>query len=250
MNETERDELAMEVVLTAGKLMIESGADMARVDDTMYRIAENAGISEPRIFETTTGIMMTAPRTKLTRIEPINKRSINLEIVSRVNDLSREFQNGGLTLEKMKDRLDNMKNTAPEFVFSWQLLASAVVSATLLVMYGGHWQDFFPAFIAGGLGYAVYWYINTKFRVKFVSEFLGSLVIGISAALFVRFHLGISMGMIIVGAVMPLVPGVPLTNAVRDVLAGHILSGIARGTEALLSACAIAFGIAVVLRFM
>lgn len=49
-----RDELAMEVVLTAGKLMIESGADMARVDDTMYRIAKNAGIKEPRIFETTT----------------------------------------------------------------------------------------------------------------------------------------------------------------------------------------------------
>lgn len=35
-----RDELAMEVVLTAGKLMIESGADMARVDDTMYRLAK------------------------------------------------------------------------------------------------------------------------------------------------------------------------------------------------------------------
>ena len=36
---------------------------------------------------------------------------------------------------------------------------------------------------------------------------------------------------------------------VRDVLAGHILSGISRGTEALISACAIGFGIAVVLRF-
>ena len=53
------------------------------------------------------------------------------------------------------------------------------------------------------------------------------------------------MGMITIGAVMPLVPGVPLTNAVRDVLAGHILSGISRGTEALISACAIGFGIAV-----
>ena len=41
-----RDELAMEVVLTAGKLMIESGADMARVDDTMYRLSL-IHISEP-----------------------------------------------------------------------------------------------------------------------------------------------------------------------------------------------------------
>lgn len=56
--------------------------------------------------------------------------------------------------------------------------------------------------------------------------------------------------MIIIGSVMPLVPGVPITNSVRDVLAGHLLSGLARGTEALLSASAIALGIAMVLRFM
>jgi len=142
-----------------------------------------------------------------------------------------------------------MKTTTPFFVFPWQLLAAAIVSSTLLVMYGGSFLDFFPAFFAGGIGYAVYWYINTRFKVKFVSEFLGALVIGLCASFFVRFHLGTSMGMITIGAVMPLVPGVPLTNAVRDVLAGHILSGISRGTEALISACAIGFGIAVVLRF-
>lgn len=249
MNEIKHDELAMEVVLTAGKLMIESGADMARVDDTMYRLAKNAGIKEPRIFETTTGIMMSAPKIKLTRIEPINERSINLEMVSRVNDLSRAFQRGELSLEEVDERLNRMKTTTPFFVFPWQLLAAAIVSSTLLVMYGGSFLDFFPAFFAGGIGYTVYWYINTRFKVKFVSEFLGALVIGLCASFFVRFHLGTSMGMITIGAVMPLVPGVPLTNAVRDVLAGHILSGISRGTEALISACAIGFGIAVVLRF-
>lgn len=95
-----RDELAMEVVLTAGKLMIESGADMARVDDTMYRLAKNAGIKEPRIFETTTGIMMSAPKSKLTRIEPINERSINLEMVSRVNDCRGPFSAANYRLKR------------------------------------------------------------------------------------------------------------------------------------------------------
>ena len=70
------------------------------------------------------------------------------------------------------------------------------------------------------------------------------------SVLAVRNNLGISVGMIIIGSVMPLVPGVPITNSVRDVLAGHLLSGLARGTEALLSASAIALGIAMVLRFM
>ena len=75
-------------------------------------------------------------------------------------------------------------------------------------------------------------------------------IIGVLSVLAVRNNLGISVGMIIIGSVMPLVPGVPITNSVRDVLAGHLLSGLARGTEALLSASAIALGIAMVLRFM
>lgn len=80
---------------------------------------------------------MSAPKSKLTRIEPINERSINLEMVSRVNDLSRAFQRGELSLEEVDERLNRMKTTTPFFVFPWQLLAAAIVSSTLLVMYGG-----------------------------------------------------------------------------------------------------------------
>ena len=248
--DVEHDELAMEVILNAGRLMIESGSDMARVDDTMYRIARNAGIVEPRIFETTTGIMMTAPKTKLTRIEPINKRRIDLELVSRGNQMSRDFQAGNISLEEMRDKLVILSQTAPTFKISWQVFAAAAVSATLMVMYGGKWIDFLPALIIGGISYYIYWYINTKFRVKFVSEFLAAVSIGLMSALATHYHLASDMSMVAIGAIMPLVPGVPLTNAVRDVLAGHLLSGIARGTEALISACAIGFGIAVVLRFL
>lgn len=57
------------------------------------------------------------------------------------------------------------------------------------------------------------------------------------------------MGMIITGGIMPLVPGVLLTNAVRDLLAGHILSGASRMIEGLITACALGMGIALVLRF-
>ena len=57
MQDTQMQEL-IDSVMLAGKIMIESGADMARVDDTLKRIARNGGIKEPKIFETTTGIMM------------------------------------------------------------------------------------------------------------------------------------------------------------------------------------------------
>jgi len=52
-----------------------------------------------------------------------------------------------------------------------------------------------------------------------------------------------------IGAVMPFVPGVHITNSIRDILAGHLLSGISRGVEALLTACMIGFGVAMVFHF-
>ena len=51
---------------------------------------------------------------------------------------------------------------------------------------------------------------------------------------------------IIIGSVMPLVPGLLITNAVRDLMAGHLVSGISKGAEAFLTAFAIGGGIAIV----
>ncbi|HIF1435584.1 hypothetical protein BU183_12295, partial [Enterococcus faecium] len=60
----------------------------------------------------------------------------------------------------------------------------------------------------------------------------------------VRFGLGSNQDLIIIGCVMPLVPGVQITNAIRDLLAGHYVSGVSRGTEAMMTATMIGFAIA------
>jgi uncharacterized membrane protein YjjP (DUF1212 family) len=46
---------------------------------------------------------------------------------------------------------------------------------------------------------------------------------------------------------MTLVPGVAITNAMRDVIAGDLLAGTMKGVEALLIALALAAGTAVAL---
>lgn len=63
-----------------------------------------------------------------------------------------------------------------------------------------------------------------------------------------RFHLAGNIDNIIIGAVMPLVPGVAITNSFRDILAGHLLSGTARATEAIFVAGSIGIGIAIVFK--
>lgn len=241
-------DLIIETTLLAGKIMIENGADMARVDDTLKRIARNSGITDPAIFETTTGIMMSVKGAHA-QVVSIQRRRIDLERIARVNDISRAYQEKKKTLLEVNQYLKNLEQTAPDFKVYWLVLAAGIVGCTLEIMYGGSWRDFLPTFCLSALGYYIFYLINTRFRVKFASEFIAALVIGFLAIFCERSGIAKSYGMIIIGSVMPLVPGVPLTNAVRDLLAGHILSGIARATEGLLSAVAIGMGIAFVLRF-
>ena len=45
---------------------------------------------------------------------------------------------------------------------------------------------------------------------------------------------------------MPLVPGVPITNALRELIRGHFLAGSMKGIEAGLTAIAIGAGVGTV----
>ena len=62
------------------------------------------------------------------------------------------------------------------------------------------------------------------------------------------FSFGDSMDMIVIGSIVPLLPGVPLTNSIRDYLNGDYLSGTIRMIDAVLVACCIALGVGIVLR--
>ncbi|MGX5377844.1 threonine/serine exporter family protein [Ligilactobacillus sp. LYQ135] len=245
----ERSDLIIDTVLLAGKIMIENGANMSRVDDTLCRIARNAGIEKPRIFETTTGIMMSIQGEKNAQVESINKRRIDLERISRVNDASRAFQAKKITLTEMHEKLQIIDQTTRDFGPFLKIIAAALIGGTLEVVYGGLWSDMLPTIVISGIGYASYYALNRFFHTEFASEFVAAVIIGICALIVTKIHLGTRMGMIIIGGIMPLVPGVLLTNAVRDLLAGHILSGAARIIEGFMTACALGMGIALVLRF-
>ena len=51
-----------------------------------------------------------------------------------------------------------------------------------------------------------------------------------------------SLDALIIGSLMLLVPGLAITNAIRDSLSGDLISGMTRGVEAVLIAIAVALG--------
>lgn len=232
--------------------MLQSGGETYRVEDTMMRIAAAFGIKNTHSYVTPTGIFFSAEgeepsKTKLIRIMT---RSTDLKKVALVNSISRKITSGDVSLKEAYSLLKELEELNVTFPFMVQVAAASIASGCFMLMFMGEWIDFIPSMITGGLGYFGFLYFHRFIPIKFFSEFLASFIIGLLSVIFVSTGIGQQLDKIIIGSVMTLVPGLLLTNAVRDLMAGHLVSGLSKGAEALLTAFAIGSGIAVVLSFL
>ena len=244
-----RRELALDCFLLAGKLLMENGAETYRVEDTMIRMAISQKMTDSHCFVTPTGLMFSPSDELATRFVRINSRRTDLERVALVNSVSRKLVAGELALAEAYEELKIIDRTNYMFNIWLQILAAATASGCFLILLGGNWSDLPFAFVFGGTGFIIVETILEKTRVKFFAEFVGALAIGVFALLAVYSGFGKNLDTIIIGSIMPLVPGLLITNAVRDLMAGHFVSGLSKGAEAFLTAFAIGAGIALVLSF-
>ncbi|WP_243292658.1 threonine/serine exporter family protein [Bacillus sp. FJAT-47783] len=239
----------MEVCLLAGAIMSKNGAETYRVEDTMKRIAHSFGVTKCESFVMPTGIIFSINDVEKTKLIRIPERTTDLHKVVLVNGISRKISNGELTVQEAYNQLKRVEIEKNEFSTFLQIVAASVASGCFLIMFQGEWSDFIPAMIAGGFGFITLLYMQQLVKIKFFAEFIASFIIGITAYILVMWGVGTNLDLIIIGSVMPLVPGLLITNAVRDLMAGHLVSGLSKGAEAFLTAFAIGAGIAAVLSF-
>lgn len=243
----------MDVCLTAGQVMIEGGSEMYRVEDTMLRIARNAGVADPRVFATPTCVFMSLANGDFSQMQQIHDRNINLELVDRVNELSREFALKKISLDQLRQRIEKVATATPTFPLWLQVIGAAALSATLMVLFMDDydWLDFPAAAIVGALGYLAYVYFKRFTNVRFLSELIAAMVMALVAIGLKHFwQPQLAVDNILIGALMALVPGLALTNALRDLFMGDLLSGVVRLFEAALTALALGGGVAIVIKFL
>ena len=81
----------------------------------------------------------------------------------------------------------------------------------------------------------------------FFRTIAGGAASALAAVALTRLGVGQNQDLIIIGALMALVPGIAMTNAMRDIMAGDMVAGISKAAEALLIGAAIALGTALAL---
>ncbi|BDR58111.1 threonine/serine exporter family protein [Xylocopilactobacillus apicola] len=241
-----------QVLLKVGRIMIENGAETTRAEDTMKRIARQAGVSDLEVFSTLTGIVIGINKVDKTAVIQIYSRATNMERIVAINDLSRKFTAGKITFDELACGVNRVEKHVPDF--SWWLkgIAAFMISGGLMILFSpetANWDDFIPAGVIGMLGYLTSTFLHRFYKMQFISDFVASFLIGLLAFIALKLNLVVSFNGVIIGAIMPLVPGIIIMNALRDMLAGHLLSGLVRFIEAVLTFIFIGAGLGLVLRF-
>ena len=112
------------------------------------------------------------------------------------------------------------------------------------IFFGGTWRDSLGA----GLCCLAVWFLNWFFKrgalQRLFHAFLVSFIAGALSYLMILLGLGEHPGQVMMAVIMVLIPGIAITNAMREVLISDTISGILRLVESLLIASAVAFGFA------
>lgn len=239
----------LHVATFAGQIILESGGETYRVEETIWRICKAFGVEYAESFVTPTGIMSSVSdenHKTTSLIKRIHRRTVNLEKISRVNDLSRNIKTLNLTVDQFYNELINIENgkrySAPVTIFF-----SALGAAAFSILFGGNIKDFVSAFIIGVI-IKLFSNLCSELSINdfFINSISGSIVAGM-ALILVSEGIGSNVDKVIIGSVMLLVPGLAITNAIRDTIAGDLVSGLTRAAEAFLIAISIAVGTGVVL---
>lgn len=248
MNCSHSHERILNFAVTTGELMMKSGAETYRVEDTISRILMKHNFESVDTFVVPTGIMVTisaeasVPTTKVVRVKG---RTSRLDKIEHINQLSRDFVDGTISLESAETKLkeiEKLEGYGDIELILWTAISCGFFS----IMFNGKSPEFVISIFIGFLTGYLKLLLTRRQIINFFVLFLCSLFIGFGVML-IRFISGntSSLEPIIIGCIMPLLPGVAFTNAVRDVIGDELLSGIARGAEALIIAVAIASGIGV-----
>ena len=231
-----------------GELMLESGAETYRVEDTITRILNKHHFRTVDTFAIPTGIMVTVEyetHSLATKVARVKNRSNRLDRIEKLNQLSRDYVNDLVNLDEGYQLLEEIRHSAsykPSTIIFW----IGISCSFFALMFDGTLLDAILSFFIG-LGVGLLQYRLTKKQiVNFFILFISSLYLGF-IVMFCSHLFGDLMNIepIIIGCIMPLLPGVAFTTAVRDAISDELLSGISRGIEALLMAVALATGIGV-----
>lgn len=237
--------LAVEV----GDALLRNGAEVYRVEDTVLHILEAYEITDCDVYVLSNGIFASAHEDKedacsVIRHVPLGRT--HLGRIAALNQLSREICAQECSLIDAWIRLDECVSI-PNTQKKWQILFCGFGCASFGYLFGGTALDSVVAFFIGLIIQLFLLVSDKHLDSKFITNILGSALATTLSLLVLSTGIPIHYDKVIIGDIMPLVPGIALTTSIRDFFNGDYLSGAIHMIDAILTAFCIAVGVGAII---
>ncbi len=257
---TADQEQALQLATEAGHILLENGAEISRVEETMERIAAAYGVEDESFFVLSNGIIATGQH--YARAEFIPIKGTQLSRVVEVNQLSREVERrrpagAPIPVSELASRLQAIR-TAPGHP-AWEIILGIALGVSAFsILFGGSLTDAAATFACGLLLGTFMAYVSPHLS-RLIGNVAGGLVGGLlcilavhlatqplspSATQLLSHSATLHLPNMIIGTIIALVPGVPFTNGIRDLANEDYIAGTTRLTDAFLAFLCIALGVA------
>ncbi|MCR5077457.1 MAG: threonine/serine exporter family protein [Prevotella sp.] len=258
----------LDLLLRTGQILMESSADTSRVKRNMERAAAYLGLPKENLHINIDYYMLQVNLSDEThsfsKMQRCDKHVINMLAIQEISKLTWRAISEDYTLDQYEEGLEKIAN-GRHYYKDWMIAVGAgFACGGFCIQFGCDWTAFFYASAAAILGNRLRMYLNhigsnvyANFAVAaFVSTILAWLssylsMPAIQAVLpeFLRPILYSSTPWHpLLACALYIVPGVPLINAVNDLLDNNITTGLVRATNTLLIVVAMAFGIAIAIK--
>ncbi len=230
--------------MNIGEEMLAAGAEIHRVEDSMNRILTALGATRVDTFIITSSMVVTVHTSEgeiFTETRRISGGGTDFERLHLLNALSRRICSGEVAPCDIGAELECVHN-AKSYPLWLEFVCYALIAGAFTLFFGGNIYQSLFSLCLGAVVRAVLLLCDMTVKNRIFSKFAGSLTATAFAYFAARVGIPGGADAIIIGNIMSLIPGIGLTNALRDIFTGDSITGILRCIEALLSALAIAAG--------
>ncbi len=226
-------------------VMLRNGGEIYRIEDTVIHILKAYDVENFDVYVLSNGIFASANEDKedaCSMIRHVPLGSVNLSKIAYLNQLTRDLCTHKVSVSEGWERVKEAKNL-PTYSRKIQNFFCGLGSACYTFIFGGSVLDFGFSFIIGLLEQIVLNHLSDHKFSRFLKNVFASAFVSTCSILAIKTGLPLLQDKIIIGAIMPLVPGITFTTSIRDFHNGDYLSGTIHLIDALLTALCIAVGI-------
>lgn len=246
--ERKNEQAILGFAVSAGEVLLQNGAEIFRVQETIARILNAFHLYHHSLYILSNAIFVCLNEGETNSrfaLRFVSSSKIHLERLAGVNELSRQVEQNpdpAMLMEYMA-RLQSCAELpfAPRWL---QILCCGFVSGCFSFLFGGTLYDSIAACICGfALQILVVFYGNKQIS-RYMPTILGSILVSFMAGGIVQLFPQLSLGLITIGAIISLVPGVAFTTSIREFFNGDYLAGSIHLIDAILTGICIAAGVA------